>query len=58
MGLYNTSAMVAILDMQISWFSNSTREVHQRVFRKKFAKISWHDAWQLLGKTSDIFGKD
>ena len=27
--------------MQISWFSNSTRIIHQRVFRKKFAKIEW-----------------
>ena len=31
MGLYNISAMAAILDMQISWFSNSNKEIHQRV---------------------------
>ena len=32
MGLYNISAMEAILDMQISWFSNLLGEIHQRVF--------------------------
>ena len=41
MELYNISAKAAILDMQISWFSNSTREIHQRVFRKKIVKIWW-----------------
>ena len=41
MGLYNISAMAAILGMEISWFSNSTREIHQRVFRIKIAKIWW-----------------
>ena len=33
MELYNISAMAAILDMQISWFSSATREIHQKVFR-------------------------
>ena len=33
MGLYNKSAMAAILDMQISWFSNPTRAIYQRAFR-------------------------
>ena len=32
MGLYNISAMAAILDMQISWFSNSTREILSIIF--------------------------
>ena len=31
--------MAVIFDMQFSWFLNSNRIIHQRVFRKKIAKI-------------------
>ena len=40
MGLYNKSAMVVILDMQISWFSNSMRAIHRRVLRKKYWRLA------------------
>ena len=35
---YANQPVAAILDMQISWFSNLNRIIHQRVFRKKIAK--------------------
>ena len=41
--------MATMLNMQISWYSNSNRIIHQRVFRKKIVKIGWILAtWERL----------
>ena len=46
--------MTAIFDMQISWFSNFSKIIHQRVFRKKIAKFGWILATGELSRRSWI----
>ena len=44
---YANLPMAATLDMQISWFSNSTKIIHQKVFKKRIAEVGMNiDDWR------------